>query len=90
MGVTMQVGSDRFPGTIIQVTQNGRRIVFQEDEAIRLDKNGMSESQNYTYRPCATCTMYIATLRKDGKYRLTGGKVPVYIGYRDRYYDYSF
>lgn len=90
MGVTIQYYSDREAGTIIQVTQNGRRIVIQEDTATRTDNNGMSESQSYEFAPNPEGTIHIATLRKDGTYRLQGSKERVYLGTRDKYYDYSF
>lgn len=90
MGVTIQYHSDREAGTIIQVTQNGRRIVIQEDSATRTDSNGMSESQTYEFSPNPEGTTHIATLRKDGTYRLQGSKERVYLGTRDKYYDFSF
>jgi hypothetical protein len=90
MGATIQIGSDSIPATIIQVTSNCKRVVVQEDLATRTDKNGMSESQQYTYQSDPKGTIYIATLRKDGRYRITGGKLPVTLGIRRKYYDYSF
>lgn len=90
MGATIHVGSDSYPATIIQITQNGKRIVIQEDDATRVDDNGMSESQDYAYQANPNGTIHIATLRKDGHYRLTGEKTPVSIGIRRRYYDFSF
>lgn len=90
MGVTVSVGSDRYPGTIIQVTQNGKRIVFQYDDYKRTDNNGMSESQTYEFTPNPNGKTEIATLRKDGRFRITGGKTPVWVGTRDAYYDFSF
>ncbi len=90
MGATIQVGSDSYPATVIQVTRNGKRVVVQEDIATRIDNNGMSESQEYTYQPNPEGTIHIATLRKDGRYRETGGKTPISIGFRRKYYDYSF
>lgn len=90
MGATIQIGSDSYPATVIQVTNNGKRVVVQEDTATRVDANGMSERQDYTYEPNPQGTIHIATLRKDGRYRLTGGKTPIHIGSRRKYYDYSF
>jgi hypothetical protein len=90
MGATIQVGSDSYPATVIQVTNNGKRVVVQEDLATRVDDNGMSESQEYTYQPNPQGTIYIATLRKDGRWRVTGGKTPVSLGFRRKYYDFSF
>lgn len=90
MGATIQVGSDSYPGTIIQITRNGKRIVVQEDLATRTDSNGMSECQEYTYQPNPNGAIHIATLRKDGRYRITGCKTPISIGFRRKYYDFSF
>jgi len=90
MGATIRVGSDSYPGTIIQVTQNGRRIVIQDDTAIRTDKNGLSELQEYDYQTNPNGSIHIATLRKDGRYRLMGEQIPVSIGVRRKYLDPSF
>lgn len=90
MGVTICYHSDRSPATIIQITNNGKRIVIQEDNFIRTDNNGMSEIQKYEYEPNLFGTIHIATKRKDGIFRLTGKKTYVEIGSRRRYYDYSF
>jgi hypothetical protein len=89
-GATIQYHSDRHAGTVIQVTQNGRRIVVQEDKATRTDSNGMSESQTYTFEPDPQGSTHIATLRKDGTYRLSGGKTLVNVGVRSQFYDYFF
>jgi len=90
MGATIHVGSDSYPATVIQVTRNGKRVVIQEDIAIRIDNNGMSESQEYTYEPNPQGTIHIVTLRKDGRYRESGTTTPVSIGFRRKYYDFSF
>lgn len=90
MGATIRIGSDSYPATIIQVTRNGRRIVLQEDNATRTDNNGLSELQEYTYETNSNGTTHIATLRKDGRYRLTGGQIPVSLGNRRKYLDPSF
>ena len=90
MGATIHVGSDSYPATVIQVTRNGKRVVIQEDIATRIDNNGMSESQDYTYEPNPKGEIHIVTLRKDGRYRETGGTTPVSIGFRRKYYDFSF
>src|SRR5271170_4584976 len=90
MGATIQIGSDSHPATIIQVSSSGKRIVLQEDLATRLDNNGMSDSQSYTYQTDPNGEINIATLRKDGRYRLIGKKAPVSIGMRRKYHDFSF
>lgn len=90
MGITWTSGSDRYPGTIIEISASGKRIVFQEDIATRTDNNGMSESQTYTFQPDPTGTVYHASFRKDGRWKLMECKTPVYIGTRSKYYDFSF
>ena len=72
-GVTIHGWSDRTPGTIIQVSASGHRIVVQEDNAIRLDNNGMSESQEYRYERDPNGPIHIVTRRKNGSYRVAGG-----------------
>ena len=51
MGATLLSWSDRHAGTIVETfTKNGSLYIkVQEDKAIRVDKNGMSESQSYEY-----------------------------------------
>ncbi len=90
MGATLIYWSDREPATIIQVAPNLKKIVLQLDKSTRLDNNGCSESQSYNYEPNPEGTIYTASLRKDGVYRLTGSKQAVGIGYRRKYHDYSF
>jgi hypothetical protein len=90
MGGTLLYHSDRSPITVIQVLHNGKRLVLQEDKATRTDSNGMSESQSYDYEIDPNGAIHYATLRKDGTYRLVGGKTRVSLGNRSKYYDYSF
>jgi hypothetical protein len=90
MGATIQYWSDRKAGTIIRVDYNGRRLVIQLDKPIRIDQNGMSECQEYEYHRNPEGTIYIATLRKDGGYRVSKTKMSVALDVRDEYYDYSF
>jgi|SRR5271157_3819351 len=89
-GATIQYWSDRHAATVIQVTQNGKRIVVQEDKSTRTDTNGMSESQTYTFESDPQGSTHIATLRKDGRYRISGGSTLVSVGFRSQFHDYSF
>lgn len=90
MGATIQHWSDRTAVTIVQITHNARRLVLQEDQATRLDNHGMSESQEYSYQRDCNGSYYIATKRKDGRYRIRHTKQLVSLGVRNKYYDYSF
>lgn len=94
VGATLLHWSDRTAGTVVEVSPNGKRIVVQEDVATRTDKNGMSESQNYTYAPSPNGRKFVYTLRKNGAWVAEGQPLRngerVGIGYRSQYYDYSF
>lgn len=90
MGACIATGSDRTPATVIQVTRSGKRIILQEDKAIRVDDNGVSESQIYDFEIDEQGTIHVATLRKDGRYRISGGRQLISLGKREKYYDYSF
>jgi hypothetical protein len=90
MGATIGFHSDSVAATLIQITHKGKRIVVQRDKAIRVDHNGMSEIQEYNYERDENGTIYIATLRKDGSYRVAGTKQRVSLDVRREYYDYSF
>ena len=90
MGATIYYGSDCVPATIIQITNSGKRIVLQEDTAIRIDYNGISEDQSYMYNANSDGTIHIATFRKDGSFRISKSRTKVVVGVRRKYYDYSF
>lgn len=90
MGVTIQRWSDRSAGTIIQVSHSDKRIVIQEDKTIRTDQNGMSELQSYSYERDPNGAIHIATLRKDGRFRISKSKQLVALDVRNKFYDFSF
>lgn len=93
MGATHMMHSDRRPFTIIEISNNGRRLVIQEDTAVRTDTNGFSEQQTYTYDKNPEGVTRVITLRQDGAWREVGetkGSSVYHIGSRRYYYDYSF
>lgn len=90
LGVTVYHWSDRSAGTITKISKSGKTIWFRQDTATRTDKNGMSDTQSYSYQPNPEGREYRATLRKDGTWRCSGGKQHVGLGYRRAYHDYSF
>lgn len=90
MGATISYHSDRSAATIIKVSKSGKSFYIQEDTAVRTDKNGMSEIQEYEFTPNPNGSVYKVTQRKDGSFRLMGDKTRVYIGVRRQYYDFSF
>lgn len=88
MGVTLLSWTDRYPGTIVEVSKSGKSITIQEDFADRIDSNGMSECQDYTYRPNPDAPKVVYRLNKRGQWAHKGQKLR--IGERERYYDFSF
>lgn len=92
MGVTKLGWTDRYPYTIVEVI-NTRRIVVQEDNATRVDQNGMSDYQKWEFSPNPDSARIELAIGRDGQWREKGSRKgdPVYkIGHRDRYYDFSF
>lgn len=91
MGVTVLGYSDRHAGTITQVSASKREFWFRYDIAVRVDKNGMSESQTYEFMPNPAAPEIHVKLSRSKKHpgwRCEGGRVA--IGYRSEYYDFSF
>ena len=73
MGATLGVGSDRYPYTIIEVSASGKSITIQEDDAIRMDKNGpYTEMQTYSFAPNKNGGTYVARLNEHGRWRVGG------------------
>ena len=48
-GVTLNYYSDEKPATVIEIDPKGKWIKVQMDIAKRIDKNGMSDCQEYEY-----------------------------------------
>lgn len=103
MGATILSWTDRHAGTIIKVWTERKMLLLevQEDKATRVDKNGLSESQEYTYEanPAGPVTTYGLTktkgwmsmyLSEAGRYRQIEGGNGLRIGERRKYHDFSF
>jgi hypothetical protein len=92
MGGTILGWTDRRACTITQVSKSGKRVGIVEDIATRIDKNGMSDSQEYSFeRGSGSPTFF--TLRKNGAWVRQGESIRgqrLAIGKRDHYYDFSF
>jgi len=89
-GATIRVGSDSYPCTIYDASYSGKTLFLREDDAVRTDSNGLSEIQEYDYSPNPNGREWKATLRKDGRYRISKSDMPVSVGMRRRYNDPSF
>lgn len=90
MGATLMGYTDRYPYTVISVSHNGKRCKVQEDIAIRVDDNGMSECQHYDYTPNPAGEISEISLRKNGAWIEVGGGARFHVGSRRKYHDFSF
>lgn len=89
MGATMLMHSDRHAYTIVEVVSD-KEVVVQQDNAVRTDKNGLSESQTYEYSPNPQGEKHTVTLRKHGGWVTKKGHQRWHIGERREYRDPSF
>ena len=95
MGVTMGIGSDAHPYTVVEVSADLKRFVVKADDYSRLDRNGpFTESQTYVYTTNEDAPAVVLTLRKNGRYSRRGepmyGSSRWYVGNRRAYRDPSF
>lgn len=92
-GATVLFWSERHAATVIEVL-TPKKIVVQRDIATRTDKNGMSESQSYSFAPNPAGEKWVVTQRRNGQWVVEGESMRngtvVSLGSRSEYYDYSF
>ena len=90
MGATELMYSDRHPYTIIEVI-NPKRIKVRADRAIRVDKKGESEQQDYKYIQQHDTPGIILVLNKSGRWKqFKNPKGSTFlIGKREEYYDFT-
>lgn len=103
MGATILAWTDRYPGTITKVHKGKSRtiVLVRQDKATRVDSNGLSESQEYTFEPDPNGSLYafrqskngtweqVTLNRVTGRYNLSRG-YGLRIGERSKYHDFSF
>lgn len=92
MGATILHWTDRRAATVTEVSRSGKRIGVVRDIATRTDKNGMSDSQEYSYAPGSESPEFF-TLRKNGAWVREGDSMNgtrIAIGRREHYFDFSF
>lgn len=49
-GVSMCIGSNRYPGTVIGITKSGKTVTVQEDDAHLENQDGLGVFGNQRYR----------------------------------------
>jgi hypothetical protein len=90
MGVTEMMYSDRHPYTVVAVLSD-KKIQVVRDIATRTDKNGCSESQEYTYAPDENTLPITLRLNKYGRWKEVGHPdgSTFLVGRREEYYDFT-
>ena len=90
MGITICSYSDRHAGTITKVSPSGKTFWYKQDDAERIDNNGIGDAQTYKYTFNEKMPNEKVTMRKNGQWRATGTNYYIALDVRDEYYDYSF
>ena len=92
MGATIMGYTDRTAATVVRVGSN--RITVREDLAIRTDKNGQSDAQEYRYERNPHGSEYEFSRRANGSWVKVGDAMRnglcIALGYREHYFDYGF
>jgi hypothetical protein len=92
MGATQQVGSDRYPYTVVSL-DNSRYVIVQADKATLIEGSTISEHQVYEYTRDPSGTTRILSFRKNGRWVTMGQNMNSElwnIGNRNAYRDPSF
>jgi len=105
MGATLLCYTDRHACTVTKVFEVNKKLYVevQQDFAVRIDGNGMSECQKYdfkpnpngstyTYRWCEKKQRWLKVFfnKETNRYNLIQNAFGLSIGNRDEYYDFSF
>lgn len=87
MPVAVYMYSDRKAYTVVKVSKTGAKISIRRVVATRVDNNGMSDCQDYTFTEDENGEILTANRQGDGSYRCPLGRVCE--GHRE-YHDFSF
>jgi len=94
MGATYGIGSDRYAATVVAVSNNGREIEVQEDQATPTDKHEFFGQQDYTYTRNPEAPRMKFSLRRNGRWIRSGesmrGGMSLGLGHRSQRIDPSF
>ena len=95
MGATKQVGSDRYPFTIVEVSDTLGFIIVKADKAIAKEGSNYYGNQDYTCEANEKAREQKYTLRKNGRYYIDGESMKhsfnsISVGQRSHYLDPSF
>lgn len=87
MPATICYLSDRTPATVVYVSKSGSKVVVVENEAKRMDGNGMSDSQTWEIGPL-NGNEHVFFRNGRGGYGGRGKRLT--IGVQECFYDYSY
>lgn len=102
MPATVLHWTDRQAATVAELIQCGKSLIVatRDDIAKRVDKNGMSESQDYEFSPNPNGSVHYFRKDRAGKwvsvYRnesgrwINGRSAGLLLGSRQQYHDFSF
>ena len=93
MGATLCLWTDRHAYTVVWVSPSGKTLLATRDKAARIDKNGMSDAQTYSYQTDEMAGREKYTLRSNGRWVKQGDSksgAALQLGHRSEYYDHSF
>jgi hypothetical protein len=94
MGATEFLWTDRRPWRVVEVVKENKEVKIAYINAVRIDKNGMSEEQEYDYSNHSDHT--ITLVRRGNSWRTWNElhqqwcKMNIKFGYAEQYYDFSF
>jgi hypothetical protein len=90
LACTISVGSDSYPGTIIEVSPSKHQIKIQRDRCTATKDSDFYSNQNYVFQIDPNGEVILATRRKNGLYAVAGQRSFIFIGERRAYMDPSF
>lgn len=82
--------TDRKAATVIAVSPTGIKVTVREDKSTRTDKNGMSDSQTYSYERDPDGVVHVFHRQGNGTYRSANQGKRLALGVRRTYHDYGF
>lgn len=90
MPATVCYASDRFAVTVTYVSKTGHRVIVHEDTATRVDTNGMSENQTYTYTSNPAGSEHVFFRNSAGFYGSRRNGKRLALGFKESHHDYSY
>ena len=101
-GATVSLWSDRHACTVIDFDDRKQIITVQRDNAVRADKNGMSDCQSWEYSANENGQIYRFKLKNNMWRQLrtnengylvvrpVSDSSRLHVGFRNEYYDFTF